>query len=141
MTPGKKRQAAYRARMLAEGRRQYAFWLTDEQAQAIRAYLAGDSSLLTGQTPEPERPEPSTPPQPEPEASPKVRFVPVEPSRPERLRQYEVHQGDDRIGHVWQTMVAGRKQWQGFPSGFNNQTYTGSSRHSVVERIRRYRQL
>lgn len=134
-TRGAERQAAFKMRQRATGKKQITIWVTSEQEKVIKAILAGESLPVTPQQPEP------TPPQPEPEAPPRVRFVPVEPGRPERLRQYEVYQGDERLGYVWQTVIAGRKQWQGFPSGFNSRTYTGPSRRQVVERIHRYRQL
>lgn len=95
MTPGKQRQAEYRARMLAEGKRQYSFWLTPDQAQVIRSYLAGEQSLLT-----PTQPEKISRPEAEPNP---VRLIKVEPSKPDRRSEYLVMQGDKPIGRVWQT--------------------------------------
>lgn len=129
MTPGKRRQAEYRARMLAEGKRQYAFWLTPEQAEEIRVYLAGEQSRLTpAQSEEVPRPEP------EPD---KVHVVKVEPSKPDRRSEYLVMQGDKPIGRVWQTDDI--PKWMGYPSGFNDRQFAGSTRQAVIERIERYR--
>lgn len=128
MTPGRQRQAEYRARMLAEGKRQYSFWLTDEQVAEIRAYLAGEQSLLT-----PKQPEKA------PKAKPKTKLVKVEPSKPDRLSEYVLWQDDKRLGRVWQ--VAEKPKWRGFPTGFNARQYSGNSRQAVVERIQQYKSL
>lgn len=132
MTPGKKRQAGYRARMLKQGKRQYSFWLTDEQAEAIKAYLAGKQSLLT------EQGEPS-PAAPAAQALPKPKLVPVQPNKPERLTEYEVWLDGKQAGRIWQ--VAEKPKWRGYPSGFNERQYSGPTRQAVIERVVRYQQV
>lgn len=46
-SPGARRQAAYAARQRAQGRRQRAMWLTDDEAAAVAALI---EQLRAGQT-------------------------------------------------------------------------------------------
>lgn len=45
MTTNAQRQAAFKARMRSQGKRQITVWVTDAQAQAIKTYLEGHQSL------------------------------------------------------------------------------------------------
>lgn len=54
MSTNAERQAAFKARMKAEGKRQLTVWVTPAQAAAIRAYLEGEPLPVTQPQPTPE---------------------------------------------------------------------------------------
>lgn len=100
--------------MLAEGKRQYAFWLTEEQAAEIRAYLAGEASLLTPARPEkaPEavkpKPKPSqvTPGKPTlHRADPAALPIPAEHQGGVEIA-YRLLVNDQQVGIVWKYRIS-----------------------------------
>lgn len=54
MVTNAERQAAFKARMRAEGKQQLTVWATAAQAKAIKAYLEGESLPVTPKQPEKE---------------------------------------------------------------------------------------
>lgn len=105
MTPGKKRQASYRARMLAEGKRQYSFWLTSEQAAVIRAYLSGETSLLTPvQAENPPQSEPISSMEPA-KSKPRAGKVTTRPGTQENETQ--VWRDGRQIGSIYKRRIDG----------------------------------
>ena len=68
-----------------------------------------------------------------PEPEPKTKLVKIEPSKPDRLSEYLVMQGDKQLGRVWR--VAEKPKWRGYPRGFNERQYAGTTKKAVVERI------